>query len=85
VFLNWFNRDEAAHHEEYFIEKVTVRRPMHPIDAFVVVGWTLILTKCALASFAISHWNVPVDPGYIWWPSVIFGAVCTFLYLRREE
>jgi hypothetical protein len=85
VFLIWFSRDEAANHEVYFVEKVTVRRRWHPVDTFVVVGWALILTKCVLASIAIHHWDAPIHDFYVWGPSLIFGGVCTFLYLRREE
>ncbi len=85
MFLNWFSRDEAAHHESYFVAKVTVRRPRHPVDAFIVGGWSLILTKCVLASLAIHHWDVPVHDLYVWGPSLVFGGVCTFLYLRRDD
>lgn len=85
MFVNWFKRDEAAHQEAWFVEKVSVRRPTHPIDTFIVVGWSLILLKCVLASLAIHHWDVPIHDFYVWGPSVIFGALCTFLYLRREE
>jgi hypothetical protein len=85
VFLNLFRRDDAAHHEIYFVEKVTVRRAWRPIDAFVIVGWSLIFAKCVLASIAIHYWDAPIHDFYVWGPSVIFGGVCTFLYLRREE
>ena len=87
VFLNWFRSDarEAAGHDDWFIEKVTVRRPLHAVDAFVVTGWCLIVVKCVLASIAIHHWDIPIHDAYVWGPSWIFGGVCTYLYLRSEE
>lgn len=84
MWFNWFKSDAEAH-EELFVEKVTVRHPWRPVDSFVVVSWALIVTKCVLASFAIHHWHVPIHDLYVWGPSFIFGGVCTFLYLRREE
>jgi hypothetical protein len=88
VFVNWFRsetREAASDPDHFFVEKVTVRRPLHSVDAFVVIGWTLILVKCVLASLAIHRWAIPIHDLYIWGPSFIFGAVCTYLYLTREE
>lgn len=78
-------RDAANDADHFFVEKVRVHRPLHPVDAFVVVGWVLILTKCVLASIAIRRWEIPIHDFYVWGPSCIFGAVCTYLYLTREE
>ena len=85
MFFPWLTREANASHEDLFVEKVTVRRPWRPVDAFVIVGWSLILLKCVLASVAIHRWSMPIHDLYVWGPSVIFGAVCTWLYLRREE
>ena len=85
MFLNWFKRDDALQHEACFVDKVRIRRPLRPVDAFVVVGWLLILAKCVFATVAIRHWNIPVHDLYIWGPSLLLGAVCSLLYLRREE
>ena len=68
-----------------FVQKVKVPRRLHPVDAFVLVGWALILGKCVLASLAIHRWQIPIDDFYVWGPSCIFGALCTWLYLTRPE
>ncbi|MGH8021125.1 MAG: hypothetical protein ACREIA_23165 [Opitutaceae bacterium] len=69
--------------ENLFVSKVTVRRPrrFRSIDGFVLAGWALILVKCLLASAAIRHWDIPIDDFYVWGPSIMFGALCTGLYL----
>lgn len=88
MFLNWLRRSlrfPDQNGSEAFVEKVTVKRPVYPIDAFVIGGWTLILVKCVLASIAIWYWKIPIGHFYIWGPSLIFGGVCTTLYLTREE
>lgn len=87
MFLNWFRPEvrEAGGNGAWFVDKVTVRRRRHPVDGFVIGGWTLILIKCILASWAMERWDVPIHDFYVWGPSFILGAVCTFLYLRREE
>ena len=88
MFLNWFRsetRAAASDDHHFFVEKIRVRHPLQPVDTFVVVGWALILAKCGLASVAIHRWQIPVHDIYVWGPSVFFGAVCTWLYLTREE
>ena len=67
-----------------FITKVRMRRKRHPVDAFLVVGWSLILVKRLASSWAVSRWQIPVDPLFIWASSFIFGAVCTGLCLYRD-
>lgn len=47
----------------------------------LLVFWGLIIAKCTLLQWAILKHNVPIDGGlYIWLPSFIFGAVCSFVY-----
>ncbi len=76
---------ETVGQDGWFVGKVTVRRPWHPVDRFVVGGWLLIITKCILASIAIHRWDIPIHDFYVWGPSFIFGGLCTLLYLRRES
>lgn len=88
MFLNWLRQPFGFFRNgdsDPFVGKVTVKRPVHPIDAFIIGGWTLILIKCVLASVAIWYWKIPIGHFYIWGPSLIFGGVCTTLYLTREE
>ncbi|BET66484.1 hypothetical protein ASA1KI_14020 [Opitutales bacterium ASA1] len=78
-------RGAGSGDDPFFVSRVTVREKRHwrPVDAFVVVGWSLILGKCVLASWAIERWSVPVSDFYVWVPSCVFGALCTWLYLSR--
>ncbi|WP_269538635.1 hypothetical protein [Cerasicoccus fimbriatus] len=47
----------------------------------LLVFWGLIIAKCTLLQWAILKHDVPIDGGlYIWLPSFIFGAVCSFVY-----
>ncbi len=47
----------------------------------LLVFWGLIIAKCTLLQWAIITHNVPIDGGmFVWLPSFIFGAVCTFVY-----
>ncbi len=84
--IHWSKRemfeDQPGTFERLFVSRVTVRRPrrFHGIDGFVLVGWVLILAKCALASVAIRRWDIPIDDFYVWGPSIMFGALCTGLY-----
>lgn len=47
----------------------------------LLVFWGLILAKCCFLQWAILTYDVPVDGGlFVWTPSFIFGAVCSFIY-----
>ena len=83
VFINWI-KAEAGDGEHRFVESIEMRRRARPVDAFVIGGWTLILVKCVLASLAIRRWDIPIHDFYVWGPSLMFGALCTWLYLRGE-
>lgn len=88
MLFNWFKMvvdDATAGQGGMFVEKVSVARRLHRVDRFVVLGWTLILGKCVLASWAIRRWDIPIADFYVWGPSIIFGALCTYLYLARGE
>ncbi len=47
----------------------------------VTFAWLLILAKCILVTWAVQHWQVPIHPGWIVWPTVAFGALATCLWL----
>ena len=87
MFINWLkltSRDVPDAQHGMFVEKVSEPRKFHPVDGFVAGGWSLILLKCVLASVAIHHWAIPIGDFYVWVPSLIFGGLCTSLYLTRE-
>lgn len=47
----------------------------------LLVFWGLIMAKCTLLQWAILKYNVPIDGGlFIWAPTFLFGAVCSFIY-----
>ncbi|MEO0795825.1 MAG: hypothetical protein AAFX93_11710 [Verrucomicrobiota bacterium] len=47
----------------------------------LLVFWGLIFAKCCILQWAIFTYDIPVDGGlFIWAPSIIFGAVCSFVY-----
>ena len=75
------SRDDA---DRAFITKVKIRRKRQPLDAFLIVGWIFILAKCLASSWAVSHYQIPIDPLFVWIPSFLFGGVCTGLYLYRD-
>ena len=77
-------RTTAAASERAFVKRVSVIRKRHPVDLFLVVGWSLILVKCLLSSWAVARWDIPINVLWVWIPSFICAGVCTYLYIYRD-
>ncbi len=45
--------------------------------------WSLMLTKCLLCTWAVGYWDMPISSFWVWLPSLVFGGVCTLLYVQR--
>ena len=50
----------------------------------LIVGWVIILTKCFLTPWAITHWQVPVHPAWVIVPTLIFASLVTLLVLTHD-
>lgn len=50
----------------------------------VVVGWILIALKCTLLPSLFDRWQVPIHPGWVIIPTLIFGAVTTVLVVTHD-
>ncbi|WP_309398076.1 hypothetical protein [Cerasicoccus maritimus] len=47
----------------------------------LLVFWGLIIAKCTLLQWAIITHDLPINGGmFIWLPTFLFGAVCSFIY-----
>ncbi len=44
-------------------------------------GWLVILVKCAAVPWVITRWQIPVHPGWVIVPTVIFGVLVTAVAL----
>ena len=79
---------DPAEADRAFVAEVHVRRTREPrsrrSEAVLAIGWVLILLKCVAVYWACSAYAVPVDPWWVIAPSLLFAAVCTWLYWRRE-
>jgi len=49
-----------------------------------VVGWVLIALKCSVLPLAFEHWQVPVHPGWVVIPTLVFGGLVTFLIATHD-
>ncbi len=50
----------------------------------IVVGWILIALKCTLLPSLFDRWHVPIHPGWVIVPTLIFGAVVTVLAATHD-
>jgi hypothetical protein len=50
----------------------------------IIVGWMLILAKCVLVTWAIQHWQMPIAPGWLIWPTIACGMLATWVWLMHS-
>ena len=50
----------------------------------LVIGWALIAVKCALTPYVMARWHVPVDPGWVIVPTLIFAILVSLLIIFRD-
>jgi hypothetical protein len=79
---------DPADADRAFVAEVRVRQPREPrnrrSEVILAIGWLLILAKCFAVNWACAAYAVPVNPGWIILPSLLFAVVCTWLYWRRD-
>ena len=61
----------------------TLRVP-RAVSIGLIVGWVIILTKCFLTPWAITHWQVPVHPAWVIVPTLMFASLVTLLVLTHD-
>ncbi|MBE2212325.1 MAG: hypothetical protein IAE82_00525 [Opitutaceae bacterium] len=54
------------------------------VVAGVVVGWILIALKCTLLPGVFQHWQVPVHPGWVIVPTLVFAGLVTVLIATHD-
>jgi hypothetical protein len=56
------------------------------VRLFLEIGWAVIIAKCLTVPWLIARWQIPVHPGWVIVPTLIFAALITFLVLtpRRD-
>ena len=70
-----------------FVQEVHVSRSVtrnRRIERLLLLGWVLIALKSWLIIWAIAKYQVPVNPLWVIVPTVVFGLVCTVVYIRGE-
>lgn len=76
-------RDEES---DPFVESVEPRDPMprdRGVEKLLIWGWIAILAKSAFVIWAWKNYPVPFHPGWLIWPTVAFGILCTVVYWWR--
>ena len=50
------------------------------------IGWAVIIAKCLAVPWVIAHWQIPVHPGWVIVPTLLFAALVTLVvFAWREE
>lgn len=49
------------------------------------IGWAVIIAKCLAVPWVIARWQIPVHPGWVIVPTVLFAALVTLLVLAHRD
>lgn len=50
----------------------------------VVVGWILIAIKCVVLPGLFQRWQIPIHPGWVIVPTLVFAGLVTFLIATHD-
>jgi len=45
------------------------------------IGWAVIIAKCLAVPWVITRWQIPVHPGWVIVPTLLFAALVTLVIL----
>ena len=85
--LHLFGRGPDNDYERAFVKEITVReKPSRDprVERILVLGWLLIVLKSLFVSWACAHYAIPFHPLWLIAPTVLFGLLCTFVYVGRR-
>ncbi len=54
------------------------------VRLFLEIGWLLIIAKCLAVPWAIDHWRIPIQPGWVIIPTLMFALLVTVLALGHR-
>ncbi len=52
---------------------------------FLEIGWVVIIAKCLAVPWAVSRWQVPVHPGWVIVPTLLFAALVTVVVMAWRK
>lgn len=70
-----------------FLKDVDVRQTeprSRRVEKRLAWGWVAVIVKCVLVDWAMRHYRVPINPGWVIFPTLAMAAVCTVLYYGRR-
>lgn len=81
-------RQPTEDYDLAFVKDVRVNPPREVrnrrSERWLIVGWVLILLKCAAMWWAIVTYHVPIHPLWLVGPTLLFGLLATALYIWRD-
>jgi hypothetical protein len=54
------------------------------VELVLAIGWVLVLIKSVVVHWACEHYGVPFNAWWLIGPTLVFAALCTWLYWRRD-
>ncbi len=70
-----------------FVTDVRVKRPVgrsRRAERLLGWCWALIALKCVATFWVVRHYAMPFNPWWVVAPTLLAGAACTWIYLRRN-
>ena len=86
-FLGRSSRSATGSYDQAFVRGVEIhhrRRRTRLADRLLLIGWALILAKCAGTFCLIDYYDVPFNGWWIAAPSLAAALACSCIYLYRR-
>lgn len=48
-------------------------------------AWVVVVIKCLVVSWAVSHWRMPFHAAWVVGPTLVFAALATLLWAAHAE
>jgi hypothetical protein len=90
MFANLFHfpRRSPPDYERGFIRDVRIEPAARPrnrrIERLLILCWVLIAIKSVVVIWAVRHYRIPFNPLWVIAPTVVFAALVTFVYWKRD-
>ena len=81
-------RPDPAETDRAFVRAVRVEHAREPrsrrLELVLALGWVLVIAKSAAVHWACRAYAVPFNAWWLIGPTLVFAALCTALYWRRD-
>jgi len=55
------------------------------VRLFLGIGWVVVVAKCLAVPWVIARWQIPIHPGWVIVPTLLFALLVTIVVLAANR